>query len=424
MVAVRKEFLTSMMVVPVDETSLFTLPLELRQLIYQAVVASPLHGPELLQTCREIHLEAQKYLFERPISFRSQLALYNWIDQVPHEHLPRARVISLNIQDVDLRSLLNGSALISHPGDPPRLLTWDLYEAELDRLYHALRELPNVQKITIRALSGRQSFLYREFLQKFLRMLGSLYSGHLDLSLEGNLHHQDLAFLSTFKKLTAFSFDGFSASSPSQTAKILSSLEHLTSLSLISQGTMLTPESRTRSEFTTKRQSFTGDVFRTLNQLTCFSVTEIVPTLVPTLFFTPEFLASLHGHQTLKAMKICLSQNPDNETMAALESLLKEINLKFLDLDWPDLDPGIFHIYSLVPSCLQTLVVRAKTAADAFDIISSFAESRDAGDLHALRELVLVRSSQTYDVISPVVSDRKDSGTGGTESEYELVSSY
>lgn len=410
------------MVVLADEAPLFTLPLELRQLIYKAVLASPVHGAELLQTCREIYLEAHKFLFERPIIFRGQLALFRWLEQVPHEFLPQARSFSLNIQDVDLRSLLNASALISHPGDPPRFLTWDLYEAELDRLFHSLRQLPKVERITIRAISGRQSFLYREFLQKFLRMLGSLYPDLLDLSLEGNLHHQDLSFLIKFKKLKAFSFDGFSASSPSETAKILSGLDNLTDLSLVSQSTMLAPDSHTHSGFTTKRQSFTGGVANSINQLTCFSVTEIVPTSAPTLFFTPEVLASLHNHQSLKVIQVCLSQTPDHETMLALEKFLSKTNIKVLDLDWPDLDPHILETFSLVPECLQRLWVRTKTAADAFEIIWSVAESRDTGNLRALRELVLVRSTQTYDIVNPVVFDRKDSGTGEAELGYEPVS--
>jgi hypothetical protein len=405
-----------------DQTPLFTLPLELRQLVYTAVLSSPLHGPELLRTCREIHSEAQKFLFGRPLSFRSQLALFDWLHQVPHKYLPQAKALSLNIQDVDLKSLLTTCARINSSEDPPRLLTWDLYEAELTRLSHALRFLSKIQKITIRAISGRQTFLYREFLHKFLNMLGSLFPDLLDLSLEGNLHHQDLSFLSNFKKLQAFSFDGFSASSPSELAKIFSSLDRLRSLSLVSQNAMLTPDSRTHSSFTAKRQSFTGDVVNKINNLTYFSITENIHVSAPTLFFTPEVLNSLHNHQSLKVIKVCLSQAPNNETITALETFLERTRLTDLELDWPDLDPSILETFSLIPECLQKLWVRARSAADAFDIIWSIAESRDAGDLHGLNELILVRSTRSYNVVSPITSDRKDSGTGETGESYITVS--
>ncbi|KAF9696981.1 hypothetical protein EKO04_004636 [Ascochyta lentis] len=409
------------MAVPADQTLLFTLPLELRQLIYKAVLASPLHGTELLRTCREIFLEARKFLFERPLSFRSQSALFSWLGRVPHEYLPQAKVLSLNIQDVDLRSILNASAPVSHPGDPPRLLTWDLYEVELERLYHALRLLPKIQGITIHAISGRQSFLYRECVQKVLRMLSSLYPDLTDLNLVGNFHHQSLSFLSRFEKLEAFSFDGFSASSPSQTAGVLAGLQHLTSLSLVSQSTMLAPDSRTHSDYTAKRQSFTGGVINKIDNLTCFSVTEIVPVASPTLFFTPEILSSLQKHQSLRTLKVCLSQTPNDDTLTALEDFLEHTQIKILELDWPNLEPNAVEAFSLIPDCLQELWIRATSAADAFDIVWSIAESRNAGDVHALYELVLVRSTRTYGIASPLANDRKDSGVEEAQETYEAM---
>lgn len=410
------------MAVPAHQTLLFTLPLELRQWIFRAVLASPLHGPELLRTCHQIYSEAHKFLFERPLSFRSQLALFDWLGRVPHEYLSQARSLSLNIQEVDLRSLLKASSLISDPQDPSRLSTWDLYDAELDGLSHALRQLSNIQRITIRAISGQQSFLYREFLRKFLRILSSLYPDLLDLSMEGDLRHQDLSFLSNFKKLQAFSFDGFSASSPGETAKVLSGLDQLTSLSLVSQSTVLTQDSNTHSDFTTKYQSCTGSVVNSIDKLTCFSVTEMIPISAPMLFFTPEVLTSLHNHQALKIIKICLSQAPSVDTMAALESFLENTHIKVLELDWPDLDANVLEAFSLIPNSLEKLWVRARSAADAFDIIWSITESRDAGDLYALRELVLMRSTRAYDIVHPVIIDRKDSGIGEAEDNCNIVS--
>ncbi len=406
------------MAVPAAQTPFFTLPLELRQLVYRAVLESPLHGPELLRTCREIHSEAYKLLFTRPLSFRSQVAMFDWLSQVPHEHLSQVQELSLNIQDVDLRSLLDTSALICHPGDPPRLLTWDLYEAELDKIHHALKQLPKVRNLTVRAIAGRQSFLYRDFLSRFLVLLCSLYPGLSDIHLEGNLHYQSLSFLTGFTRLQAISFDGFSASSPTDMAKILSGLDHLTDLSLVSRSTMLTPDSHTYSNFTTKQRSLTGQVVNTIDNLQYLSVTEIIPASAPALFFTPEVLTSLHNHQGLKVIKVCLSQAPGDQTMNALESFLVNTHVKVLELDWPQLDPNVLKKFSLIPDSLEKLWVRAKSAADAFEIIWSLADSRDAGDLDHLKELTLLRSTRMYDEIK----DRKDSGTGGVDESQESVS--
>ena len=410
------------MAVPAYQSLLFTLPLELRHWIFKASLTSPLHGPELLRTCRQIHSEAHQFLFERPLNFRSQSALFGWLGQVPHEYLSRAKSLSLNIQEVDLSSLLNASALISYLDDPFRLSTWDLYDAELDRLSRALKQLPNIQRITIRAISGQQSFLYREFLRKFLRILGLLYPDLLDLSMEGDLHHQDLSFLSNFKKLRGFTFDGFSASSPSETGQVLSDLDQLTSLSLVSQSTVLTPDPTRLDDVATKQQSCTGGVISSIDKLTCFSVTEMIPISAPMLFFTPEVLTSLYNHQSLKIIKVCLSQAPSVNTMVAFESFLENTHIRVLELDWPDLDANVLEAFSLIPSSLEKLWVRARSAADAFDIIWSIAESRDAGDLYTLREIVLMRSTKAYAILNPVTMDRKDSGTGETENSYHVVS--
>jgi len=407
---------------PADQTPFFRLPLELRQLIYNAVLASPLHGTALLQTCREIYSEAHKFLYERPLDFRSQVALFNWLEQVPHKYLSQVKELSLNLQDVDLRSLLKASALISHPGDPPRLLTWDLYEAELSKLQHALRQLPEIRKLRIRAVVGRQSFLYREFLQKVLTLSSSVYPGLLDIQLEGNLHHQKLSFLSGFTNLQAISFDGFSASPPIEMAKIFSDLKHLTSLSLVSESAMLEPHSYTHSSFTTRSQSLTGRVVDTIDNLKYFSVTETTSNFAPPLFFTPEVLASLHNHQGLKVFRVCLSQAPGDETLGALESFLENTQIKVLELDWPRLSPNMLETFLLIPESLETVWVRVGSVADALGIIGTIAVRREAGDLRALSELILLRSTKTYDAISPLTSERKDSGTGHAEDYMDGVS--
>ncbi|KAJ4337126.1 hypothetical protein N0V95_008422 [Ascochyta clinopodiicola] len=159
-----------------------------------------------------------------------------------------------------------------------------------------------------------------------------------------------------------------------------------------------------------------------MDNLTRFSVTEIVPVSAPTLFFTPEVLTSLQKHQNLRTLKVCLSQSPDNDTLAALERFLKNTQIKTLDLDWPDLGQSAVEAFSLIPEGLQELWIRAESTADAFNIIWSLAESRKAGEVQALYDLVLVRTTQTYGIVSPLVNDRKDSGVGGAKENPGTVS--
>ena len=402
------------MVSAVDRTILFTLPIELRQLIYREVLASPLHGPELLATCREIYMEAREILFERPLRFRGQSVMFDWLDKVPHKPLSQTKELSITIQEADLRSLLVVPALIYHSSDPPRLLTWELYETELEKLYSALGHLPKIETITIRTTVGRQSFFYREFLRKFLALATLRYPHLLVINLEGNFQHQDLTFLSGFKYLQGFSFDGFSASSLTETAQILSGLKHFTTLSIISQNAMLAPESHSRRVFTSKSPSVTGGAISTIEQLKAFLVTEAMPVSAPSLFLTSEFLTLLCNHQGLNDFRVCLSQAPNSETVLALEDFLGTTRIRVLHLDWPHLDWNVLETFSLIPECLETLWIRARSATDALEIIWHVAENRDAGCYHALTELVILRSTQFYEAIAPT-NDRKDSGAGSAQ---------
>ncbi|CAO2648102.1 Nn.00g090240.m01.CDS01 [Neocucurbitaria sp. VM-36] len=398
-----------------DATLFFSLPLELREQIYKDVLASPVQGPELLRACREIKIEAHKFLYQRPLNFRSQISLHEWLRRTPHDLLPQVTEISLEIQDVDLRPLLEPDASTVQTTGPPRLLSWELYEAELDRLNQALQKLLKVKTFTIRALSSRQSFLYREFLGKVLEMLSSLYPTLLDLRLEGNMHHQSLEFLTGLKHLRSLSFDGFSSTPSTETADILASLGHLSNLSLISQHEMLTPDTHLHSGFTAKSQSFTGDVIRTISQLASFSVIERIPTSSPTLFLTSEVLTSLHSHKALNSLSIALSHTPDDETLQSLQDFIKRSVIQRLELDWPDLEPGVLEEYSLIQEDLKTLWFRANSASKASEILLFALENRKDGNLQGLRKIVLVRTSRNYKAGDISFSDRKDSGVQGVQ---------
>jgi hypothetical protein len=340
--------------------------------------------------------------------------MFEWLAKVPHRSLSQTRELSITIQEADLRSLLAVPAVIHHPNNLPRLLTWELYETELEKLHSALGHLPKIETITIRTIVGRQSFFYREFLRKFLALATLRYPHLLVINLEGNFHHQDLTFLSGFKDLQELSFDGFSASSPVETAQILSGLKHFTTLSIVSQSKMLTPEPHSRSDFTSKSQLFTGGAVSTIEQLKAFLITEVMPVSAPSLFLTSEFLTPLCHLQGLDDFGVCLSQTPSNETVLALEDFFGKTRIRVLRLDWPHLDWKALETFSLIPECLETLWIRTRSATDAFEIIWHVAENRDAGNYHALTELVVLRSTQFYKDIAPM-NDRKDSDAGSAQ---------
>ncbi len=372
---------------------LFSLPLELREQVYKEVFASPNQGSALLQTCREIRAEAHKFLFLRPASFSSQESFFRRLDQAPKHLLRHVTDISLIITDIKFTSILDGHLSRDQSASPLQLRSSGLYDRELERLALSLRQLPNIKTVTIRAFRSLSDHLYQEFLTKVLRMLSSVYPTLADLRLEGDMHRQSLAYLTTLKHLSSFSFDGFSASTSMETARILASLEDLNSLSLVSQQGTNTPTSPRLANFTSKPQSFNGDVVRTINQLASFSVAEHKSTPAPALFFTAEVLASLHKHKKLNNLSISLSQIPDNETLEALQFFLEKSTISWLELDWPELQCEVLEQLSLVSAHLQSLWVRAKGGPDAASILGSALRARQEGRMQELRKVVLIRSA-------------------------------
>jgi hypothetical protein len=378
---------------PEKASLFFGLPLELREEIYKGVFSARGQGLDILRTCHEIYTEARKCLYQQPIIFRSQHMLFGWLDQAPRQLLTYVSEISIHVQDVDLKPILDAGTSDSLELTRPRLLTPKIYHLEVQKLAQSLKEMPNVRTITIRALRTPTSFLYRDFIAQFFNILSTSCPGVADLRLEGECSHQGLQFLSSFKRLRSLSFDGFSSSSPVDTAEILANLEQLRTLALTSECMSTTPRFEIHGVNSPKTQSFTNEVMRALSQLVSFSVLESTAASPQNLVFTPEVLSSLHRHKTLKHLSVKLSHAPDTTTLVSLKQFLDKISIERLELDWPNLDPSVLKEHVLLSDHLQEFWVRAKNEAGIFEILRLIVESREAEELGKLKKVVLVRAA-------------------------------
>jgi hypothetical protein len=373
---------------------LLAIPLELREQIFKEVLSNSYQGTELLRTCHEIKTEAQKYLFQRNITFRGQATLYAWLEQAPTQFLHHVMEISIELEEPDLGPLLapvmtGSSAIVA-----PRLVTVELHEKDLRKLRKSLGNLPNVKTLTVPTLSDRRSHFYRKFVADFLKMLSSLWPSLRELNLEGNFRNQSLSFLAALPELRSFSFDGFSASSPTELVAIFAQLEHLDSLSLVSQPNQYTAAHHLQSGFASELESFNRVFMRSMTQLTSFSVTErIRPPSSPALFFTPELLDALHGHQALNNLTFRISRAPKNDTLESLARLLVHGNVETLELDWPHLDPRLFEEHDLLPESLEELWVRVPSPTAAFDILYIIQDIREGDGMAKLKRVVLIREA-------------------------------
>jgi hypothetical protein len=194
-----------------DIPPFLVIPLEIREQVYFDVVTDPEQGTQLLRTCREILAEGHELLFRRPLIFRRQEALYSWLAHARHEHLHLVTSITLELQDIDLRPLLNTTTTTAQVSRSPRLQAWDLHEQEVQRLRQAMGRLPSVKSLILRASSERRSHLYRRYVGEVLELLNLVWPNLHSLSLEGNFHDQNLGFTTSLVELRSLSFDGFLA---------------------------------------------------------------------------------------------------------------------------------------------------------------------------------------------------------------------
>ena len=100
-------------------------------------------------------------------TFDSQTDLSDFIDRTPSEDLVHVKSITLRLQDIDTAPILAGSATPER--NRPSLS--QLYDEELDRLKVAFSKLPDVATVTIIPSDSLHSFVYQDFLHRFVRQL-------------------------------------------------------------------------------------------------------------------------------------------------------------------------------------------------------------------------------------------------------------
>lgn len=148
----------------------------MRQAIYEAAILDNSDGgsdidvtmasssASLMQTCRQVKIEAEPIRYQRPQSFSSQAKLFAWIDRSQPSNLERVRTLCLHLTDVDVSPLLQQAV-----GVPARFSNaWTIYNHELAKLDEVLRALPNLTNLTILPPKQRHAMsvkFYRMFLQ-------------------------------------------------------------------------------------------------------------------------------------------------------------------------------------------------------------------------------------------------------------------
>ncbi|KAK5710212.1 hypothetical protein LTR17_019047 [Elasticomyces elasticus] len=107
-------------------------------------------------------MEALPVLYQRPLTFVSQLSLFAWIDRSRSSNLKRVHSLDLRLTDVDLGPLLDQDRRST------RTSVWALYQSELERLDHALKALTGLHELTVTPPGASHSMLLSSMYLSFL----------------------------------------------------------------------------------------------------------------------------------------------------------------------------------------------------------------------------------------------------------------
>ena len=268
----RKEVIS-----PAIMTGIMMLPLELRQQIFKEIFRDDVaRAVSVLQVSKQIYVEAQPYLFRRPLSFADQYELLGWMSKVGPQHLSLVQNLSFGLADVHCHHQLR--SLSSDSSDESLTPIDHLYISALHQLSDALAHLSSITTLAIsrppRAPSAADP-LYQRFVQSFFSsVLPCLYSGKLrSLSFE-TISHLDLAFLSQLPRLRHLRFSGYSMSGPYEALTYFQQVSRLTSLDLIGPPPGLTYHQRPGYTGPMVVLSITPSVIVSLSPLTSLSITE------------------------------------------------------------------------------------------------------------------------------------------------------
>ncbi|KAF2431217.1 hypothetical protein EJ08DRAFT_696605 [Tothia fuscella] len=307
--------------------SLLLLPIAIRQKLWEMVLLSENYNNNLLATCRQIHNEAERLVYQRPQHFSSQSALRSWTEQVPRKYLHQVRDITLVLQDLEI-------APLDYDPSSPSVSLLDIYHQKAQHIANVLSRFPRVTHLALYKPEMVRSCLYREFyglvLAKVTRQCSALYS----LSWHSDQHNLD--FLKSLEHLRRLRFTGYSRSTPMETASILSRLRHLRDIALIMPCQPSVYDTLETDPIPPRFTSLTREVIKELRGLECFSIEE----RGEPIFFTSGFLQALYSGQrsSLQTIMISLDCTPLPITQRSLEHMLSTSSIKHVEISWPLLD--------------------------------------------------------------------------------------
>jgi len=370
------------------------LPLEIRQQVYENVLATTPYGnTQLLRVCRQIYSEAQQYLFKRPVILQSQFDFLDWVQTVPREHLFHVTKVQLRLVDMDSEEVFRifrrhlTLAKVAPTLDSPPLIP---YEEECNRqmakIEAALRSIPNIQHFTIlqpnSPTSGPSLYMYTSF----LCLIARIYPRLRELTLHAT--KISLSPLQSYQNLRSLTFCGWSTSTPSETSHALQQIPSLQAIEVFGPPPGLAFEQRPGYTGAVQVQSFSSEVLRSIHPLKSFAIWDLQENPYDDRpFLTDDFFDALGTHHSsLRTLKICTKGRPWKKA-AKFVGYLWSSSLLCLECMW---DLTVLGFAEILPRSLETLAVLSSPLAIS-PLVDGLLERRR--ELPAMHKMIMLRAT-------------------------------
>ncbi|KAI1618607.1 hypothetical protein EDD36DRAFT_460244 [Exophiala viscosa] len=336
------------------------LPLEVLQKIYLLILEFDINDHNnLMCVNRQIHHEAEKSFFQRPLRCRSQDDLFEFVARRPAKllnNITNLRVtlvgISGTVMKPYLASIVVGASAVT--GQHP-------YVVEINRIGNALAGLPNLTQLSILKSSDPSRTLpssivvngvLEQAAEKFKRIQ------ILRIDLEGCR----LDLLGAFPNLRSLYLTGFSETSPLKMADVVSKLMYLEELHIL--GPPLGSQTRQKHGYQSSIvQSVTHHLFERVTPLKCLSVREVAdPRGKGSNFLNTKTMKALYDRHrdSLTALHMSATDTPSQPFLASLSAFLTAARrLEEVSLRWPEMKVSFID-------CLPTTVTRLEVRVSSY----------------------------------------------------------
>ncbi|KIX93617.1 uncharacterized protein Z520_10795 [Fonsecaea multimorphosa CBS 102226] len=325
---------------------LLNIPLEVRQYIYDVMLAFKCQDHlNLLCVNKQVYGEARDSFFRRPLACNCQNDLVDFTNSWPEKVQQSISNLKLRLEEVEPQTVtpwMAGQAA-QHP-----------YLQEIHRITSALGKLPGVTYLSLlRPLDSGKNTPSSIVMTRVLNWIVEHYTKLHVLKLDIEQCH--ISCLGSIKELQSLQFSGFSETSATRTAEVLSQLTSLESLSVTGPPPGLLM--RQRHGYQTRiAQSVTHQVFQRIRPLKRLTLTQITdPKTGGDALLnlkTMEALYEFH-RESLEVLKISSCRTPASAFIEFLSAFLLDTpKMQELSLTWPNTE---ITLVDFISSSIQRL---------------------------------------------------------------------